>query len=505
MIVTVNGKEMSFPSGTTLRNALKHECYTKGTVVSLLLSNDKISSKSEDFEIVTDIGSMIIHLDKGKDSEVWKKIVSQIRNITLKWTTEKIDAFGAFETKILVNRSSRMYRRYDCFFSLGGNDNNATYFMIAKEDHKKSYGAGAGRIGHITKGRHILDILEEGNRIICVKPVILEESTENAILTKDLSYKLRDGCKVDSRVLIELNSESPESAEHVLTLTRKGKMKLSDATGSYAACSDDQDISIPTEDIQIRNKMDVTVRNDGVGRGRVFFYKKKRQVSQSHNNVGKVIEGHQILMLANSGDEVSVDTKPNRLLSIGMTQAEAEKFLKLRNIAQERTGDTSDDAIVVEQIPEITMNVLKAGKVETFGFPRDKIYGVKLNRKKSPMSVHYFEKVTGLNHKPIGILTVFFSFEGMNMITFNGDNSRANDLYPDDPFNKCRRGDIGLTNRARPQAGLIGIRLDDSSEYGPTGEEKYGTNIFGRFVGDLDKMVSETEDKSVIYIKEEKS
>ncbi|MCQ2086326.1 MAG: methanogenesis marker 3 protein, partial [archaeon] len=222
------------------------------------------------------------------------------------------------------------------------------------------------------------------------------------------------------------------------------------------------------------------------------------------NCAGKIIGGHQILMLANSDDEISVVTKPSRLLSIGMTQAEAEKFLKLRNLVQERTGDTSDDAIVVEQIPEITINALKAGKIETFGCSRDKIYGVTLNRKKSPMSVHYFEKVTGLSHKPVGILTVFFSFEGMNMITFNGDNSRASDLYPDDPFKKCRRGDIGLTNRARPQAGLIGIRLDDSNEYGPTGEEKYGTNIFGRFVGDLNKMLSETEDRSVIYIKEEK-
>ena len=143
--------------------------------------------------------------------------------------------------------------------------------------------------------------------------------------------------------------------------------------------------------------------------------------------------------MAKSGDTVSVVMNPSRLLSVGMTQAEAKKFLEARGVKQKRTGNTSDDAVVVEQVPERTIDALKAGEVETFAVPKDKIYRISLNRKKSPLSVHYFEKVTGLSHKPIGMLKVFFTFEGMPMITFEGDKSRAHTLYPDDPFKKCKR------------------------------------------------------------------
>ena len=155
----------------------------------------------------------------------------------------------------------------------------------------------------------------------------------------------------------------------------------------------------------------MTVRSQGVGLGRILFYKERRQLSQSHNCAGKVVGGYPIISLAKAGDTVSVVMNPPRLLSVGMTQKEAAKFLESRGVKQKRTGDTSDDAIVVEQIPERTLDALKAGEVETFAVQKDKIYRISLNRKKSPLSVHYFEKVTGLSHKPIGMLKVFFTFD----------------------------------------------------------------------------------------------
>ena len=44
----------------------------------------------------------------------------------------------------------------------------------------------------------------------------------------------------------------------------------------------------------------------------------------------------------------------------------------------------------------------------------------------------------------------------------------------------------------------------DDKTYGPTGEEGYATNIFGRFEDDLDRFMSEVEDEQVVYITEEK-
>ena len=120
-----------------------------------------------------------------------------------------------------------------------------------------------------------------------------------------------------------------------------------------------------------------------------------------------------------------------------------------------------------------------------------------------PVSVQYFKKVTGLSHKPVGILKVQFTFEGLPMVTFYGDEVRGKNLYPQDPFKKVKRGDIGLTNQARPHHGLIGIRLEDSKEYGPTGEEPYGTNIVGKFVDDLDRLMKDLKEEDTVYITEE--
>ena len=117
--------------------------------------------------------------------------------------------------------------------------------------------------------------------------------------------------------------------------------------------------------------------------------------------------------------------------------------------------------------------------------------------------MHYFKKVTGLSHKSIGQLKTQFSFPGSPMVTFYGDEPRAQNLYPQEPFKKCKKGEIGVTNQSRPHHGLIGIRLIDSKQYGPTGEEPYGTNLVGKFLGDLAEM-EVLDDEQIIYITEAK-
>jgi UPF0288 family protein (methanogenesis marker protein 3) len=89
------------------------------------------------------------------------------------------------------------------------------------------------------------------------------------------------------------------------------------------------------------------------------------------------------------------------------------------------------------------------------------------------------------------------------MVTFYGDEARSQNLYPQDPFKKCKKGEIGVTNQSRPHHGLIGIRLQDSKQYGPTGEEAYGTNLVGTFLGDLAQMEL-LDDDEIIYVTEAK-
>ena len=502
MKIIVNNSEKKLNNSAVLKDALAGEPYVKGAAVSVLLSTEKTKKASNSFNIVTDKGTMSIKLDDSKDAEIWRDSAENVKGSTLRWITHNLVAFGSFPTKIKGDRSARMYRRYDCFFSLGGFDNNTTYMMIAKEDHKASYGAGTGRIGRVTKGRHIIDSMREGDTIMDISPVVSEQSTENVVTTSDMNFKLEDGMEISSYVKIELNKSSPMSSEHVLVASRNGSMNVNDGTGSFAVFTDNTDVDMEIEESAVRSRGAVTVRCKGEGAGKIYAYRVKRQTIPQHNLAGSIVQGMHLIDMVSSKDTITVETVPKRILSVGMTQTAGEKFLRDMGIKQIRTGDTSDNSIIVAQEPEWTMNVLGKGEAETFGIPKDGVHRISLDRKKAPKDCIYFEKVTGLDHKPIGDLTVHFTFKGMPLITFDGDTQRGKSLYPGDEFKSCKKGDIGLTNQARPQHGLIGIRLENSKEFGPTGEEPYGTNIFGKFEGDLKKMMNELKEGSRIYITE---
>ena len=503
MKVIVNGKEKTLKSGATLKTAIAGEPYNKDTLIAVHLSEEKLVQETSDFEILTNRGTLVMHINDTPESRMWKSLLTdRMKGATSRWVTHNLIAFGSFPTELSVDRSENLYRMYDVFLSLGGFDNSTTYLMVAKDNHKGSYGAGKAVIGRITVGRHLVDLFTEGDEILDVRPMMSEISTENVIVTKDLTYKLEDGYVIETMVTIDLDEKSPASAEHILVLSSKGYMKATDVTGSYLACSEDLDVEIPPEDTGVRDEGCVAVRCEGVGTGRLYILKDRRQQSVSHNIAGQVTNGSAIVKYAKKDDIFTVRTNPPRTLAVGMTQKEGEEFLKAAGVEAVRTGDTSDDAIIVEQTPERTVTALKEGKVEVFGVAKDRVFKIKLNGK-DPRSEHYFRKVTGLSHKPIGSMTVQFTFEGLPMVTFYGDEMKGKDLVPQDPFKKVKRGDIGITNQARPHHGLMGIRLQDSKEYGPTGEEPYGTNIIGRFDDDLDRLMKDLNDDDIVYIREE--
>ncbi len=502
MKVMVNGSEKKLRAGSTLKTAIAGEPYVKGSLIAIHLSEDRLIKETRDFEIETDAGTMVLRLNETPEAEMWKSKALGMEGVTARWVTHDIASFGSFQTDLGIDRGEYRYRTYDCFLALGGFDNHTTYMMIARDNHRGSYGAGQAIIGRITVGRHILDSIREGDAIRSVRPMMSETSRENVDVTSDLTYKLEDGYRVETYLGMELDHRSPISAEHALILSSRGCIDITESTGSFAACSEDLDVDIPAEDIGVRDVGTVTVRNDGLGKGRLYIYKERRQLSEVHNTAGKLTNGRAIVQYAPKDSTVTVVTEPARALAVGMTMADGEEFLRKRGIYPCRTGDTADDAIIVEQTPERTLEAIANGEVEIYGVPKEKVFKVKLSEK-DPISLHYFRKVTGLSHKPIGTLKVQFTFEGLPMVTFYGDEVRGKNLYPQDPFKKVKRGDIGLTNQARPHHGLIGIRLEDSKDYGPTGEEGYGTNIVGKFDDDLDRLMKDLEEDDVVYITED--
>ena len=171
MKVIVNGKEKKLKDGSTLKDALKGEPYEPGTVVAIHKSTESLRVESDDFEVRTNKGSFCIHLNGSEYSRLWKAKMADIGGCTARWATHNIAAFGSFPTDLKVDRNEYMYKRYDCFFSLGGFDNSTTYMMVAKDDHKWSYGAGQAVIGRVTRGRHVIESITETDEIQAIEPV----------------------------------------------------------------------------------------------------------------------------------------------------------------------------------------------------------------------------------------------------------------------------------------------------------------------------------------------
>jgi putative methanogenesis marker protein 3 len=506
MWIRLNGRDVEVAEGTTLGDAIKGEPYLEGTQIALTRPASSIQKGTSEFEVSTPRGSFVIRIDGSEHARRFRELAPQLAGTTLRWKSSKVMAYGSFPTDLEVSRDRHEYSRYDCFFTLGGFDNNSTYIMISRLDQSGAYGVAGngGKFGKVTRGRFLLDRLREGDPILDIRPVVLELSETDAFLTTDLSTVLEDGMAVDTHVSVDLDRSSPIGCEQFLVVVGDGRLRITDRTETYSANSQRMDVTLVPENATVREVGDVTVRNSGTGTGRIYFYRERRQLSPNHSHVGKVTNGLGIVRMAHQGSEVTVVPNPSRIMSIGMTQAEAGEFLAAAGMVQKRTGLKDDDAIVAEQEPELTMEMRPGSEVETLGIRRDQVVLWEADDEGSPVTSHYVRKMTGLDHKPIGTMKVHFTFEGMPMITFVGNPSEAAVLLPEKSFSEegSFRGQLAVTNMSRPNRGSIGIRLEDSEEFGPTGEEAYGTNVAGRIVSDLELMMKDIKDGDIIYIKE---
>lgn len=503
MIITVNGKVIEADDDAVLGEVIKDQIYHPGSKIAVVRSANLVKKETTDFELVTSKGSMILRFNDSRFAHMMEVLIPQIVGLAIRWRTSKLLAIGSFNTDIEVTRGFFKFKRYDCFFSLGGFDNSTSYFMIATVDHQGQYGVDGGVFGRITRGRHLLNELDEGDQILEIKPIVLEMKEKDAFVTDDLETKLEDGISIETHVSVSLSPQSPVSSEHFLVLSRNGHLPITETTSTYNACSKNLDVSLMAEKVAVRDANTVTVRHDGAGEGRVYFNKVRRQLNPSHSLVGEVVKGGELIRLVGAGSDVTVTTDPPRIMTIGMTQSQGQTFLESMEYTQVRTGLEDDDSIIVEQEPELTMDVIQGKEIKTYGVPADAINEWEFSEGISPKAVHYIRKITGLNHKPVGTLKVHFTYPGMPLITFEGNQKEGLSLIPEKSFSKvCRKGEIGVTNQSRPQKGLIGLRLDDSDEFGPTGEERYGTNIVGSIVSPLERMMRDIKDGDIIYVRE---
>ena len=297
MRIFVNGRSVEAPEGAVVGDVIAGEPYTPGTMIAVIRPMDKVRKETDEFKITTTKGAFVLKLNRSEEAKVWKDVHALTADKSVRWATSKVIAVGAFPTKLAAVRGTAKYSRYEAFLSLGGFDSNTTYVMFARSDHEGEYGLAGGVIGHVTRGRHVLAALKEADRVLEVSPIVLELSSEDAFASSDLATKLEDGMSVESYVQVKLDKRSPVSCEHFLVSVTTGTLKLTERTAAYTASSSSMDVSLIAEAHDIRQPDMVTVRHTGSGTGRIYVYKLRRQVNQSHNTVGMAVAGEQLIHL----------------------------------------------------------------------------------------------------------------------------------------------------------------------------------------------------------------
>ncbi|MDD1763874.1 MAG: methanogenesis marker 3 protein [Methanobacteriaceae archaeon] len=505
MKVQVNGDEIELTSGSTIKDAIEaaQAPYLPGSVLGVVKGREEVERHVNKYRLKTNQGSIIIELLKEAPIELidlWKERYHDFSGLRVRWITSQEASVGPIATSLTPSHEEHSYQRWDVIFSLSGFTADATHIIFSKDKHHAVYGAPKGNSGvfaRIVGGKRTIMKLTDDDHVLEVKPVVERKSIVKSAAIIDLETQLSEGNQVFTYLLVEPEPRSPQSVEHFYALSEAGKLRVDYDSNSFLGSYGLQGIKREIEWADKRKRGIITLRNQGKGMGRIYIYREDRVSTPSHNVLGKVVKGMQLVDIARYDDEVTLRIHPERIMTLAMTQKEAEQFLSAQGVKQVRSGLDDDGAVVVRQEPHYTMEIIEKGEVTTFGVKEEDMVELELYEE-APRSTWYFQKITGLLDAPVGSLRVNFAFPGMNLMMFHGDSREARGLIPENsPEGHAGAWEIGLTNMSRRHIGMLGIRFEDHDEFGPTGEPFQGTNILGKVIKGMENLKKFKEGETV--------
>lgn len=510
MLIKINGEEMDVADASTIQDVIDetNAPYTPGSIVCLIKGKKELEKNINKYKIKTTKGSIIIQLNESEEAkplvDVWKNQYGDFVDLDIRWSTPTEVAIGPIVTDLEPTSEEHKYYEGDVVLSLSSFSNESTHLIMLKENTTNVYSVppyNKGIFARVIGGRKTLNGLTDDDKVTSIEPIIERSTTTDSASVSDLSTVLEEGNELFTYISFEIDEESPVCVEHLFSIIKDGRIKVSYDSESFIGFYELEGLEKPKEHSTKRSRGTMTVRNEGKGVGKLFIYRESRVLTPNHTTVGRIVNGMEIIDIAKENDFITVKSEQQRLMLLSKTQKEATEILSAVGVEHLIDGLVDDDAIIVEQNPKHTIDILKEGSVITKSVKKEDVCSVKFVDD-APRSVRYFKLLSGLLENPVGQIKVHFSVPGMHILIFEGDKKAAKGLIPENnPVEKVIRGQIGITNMASKSAGLIGIRFEDNSEFGPTAEAFEATNIIGEVTSDYEYLEN-LKEGVVVYVTE---
>jgi putative methanogenesis marker protein 3 len=503
--VFVDGIEVELASGATLGAALEKagSMPAKGAIVGVVKGRGEKSRQTNSYWLNTTKGKLRIELSDGSLQQIWHENLGKIDGSEIAWASVDAVAFGPFSTNLVWSREAHEYNRWEIVLGAAGFEAEKTQLIFVRKRHTAVYGtpANGGRVASVVGGKNTLDRLEKGDKILGIEPIVEWEDLTEKLATEDLTTPLAEGMEVFTRFEVELTEDAPAGAEFFMALTRDGTFRVDSVSSSYISSDQLLGERITFEHREPRLEGVVTIRTSGRGLGRIFIYKSDRTSNPGHSVVGRITSGMDMVKLAGPGQLVTAKVTPQRIMLMGSRLQQSLLAMRELGIEVETKGHTGEDAVVIRQEPQTTMEILKGRKVKLITIPSDHLVAIELYYDLAPKSLDYFRHVTGLKERPVGPLPTYFVYENTLLFKPEIDAVSYKEILPENkPAGPVPAGSIAISNQVARKIGLVGVKLVEDRRYGPSGEKFEATNVIGRVL-EPEKLKG-VKDGEVVYVLE---
>ena len=506
--ITVNEKELEIKKNSTLSSLLDFGIpYKKGTAIGIFKKNSKKKIDiSIEYKIITTKGEFKIRLYPNNSFSIffWIKNYTQYKNMPIQWSDKNAISFRAISAQLDLEELKQEKYTYD-FIDLNRLDvffgSKHEQIIFSKTKHNSNYGISKdGAFAKVISGKNTLFSLTEEDEIISIEPIKNIDLIEEGFCTIDLNTPIEDGYKIFTHFEISVLNDAPKGAEHLYSLLKDDVFKIDFAPNSFISDYSMQGEICEFENFEPREVGSVYVRTVGAGTGKIYISKKGSASSIMHSIIGKVSKGMELIKIAQKGQNLFVTVNPPQIMLLGKSLKEVEKQKDI-NVTITKEGYIKDDAIVVEQSPDTTIEIINSGKLKIELVPKTHILNIELYYNDAPNTINFFKHSTNIHTKPIGFLELEMNYDTTYLFKSLKQAEKYKEILPENtPIDEVKAGEIGVTNQAAKITGAIGIRLEEDDFFGPTGEKFSSTNIIGRVLNM--EILKDKKEGDRIYIRE---